>query len=233
VHIALRFDAVAAGVGAEAPAPAGVVPVTAVRKRERAVVKSIEIHAPSPDIEQKVRAALPVREGDEVSPDAITGVLAAARQVDGHFTGAMSINGAHEANINLALGTPVVSPSINRAPEGVALPVTSQAAAAQTAVVPPQRIRVGGNVQAANLISKVTPGYPVDAKAARVQGVVRFTAVIGKDGVIQSLDLVEGPALLAPAATDAVKQWIYRPTLLNGNPVEVVTQIDVNFTLSQ
>lgn len=96
-----------------------------------------------------------------------------------------------------------------------------------------QRIRVGGNVQAANLVRKVTPQYPPLAKQARVQGTVRFQAIIGKDGTIQNLQLISGHPLLVPAATDAVKQWLYKPTLLNGEPVEVVTQIDVNFTLSQ
>jgi len=96
-----------------------------------------------------------------------------------------------------------------------------------------QRIRVGGNVQAANLIRKVTPQYPPLAKQARVQGTVKFQAIIGKDGTIQNLQLLTGHPLLVPAAIDAVKQWLYKPTLLNGEPVEVVTQIDVNFTLSQ
>lgn len=97
----------------------------------------------------------------------------------------------------------------------------------------PQRIRVGGNVQQANLIKRVTPQYPPLAKQARIQGVVKFTAIIGKDGTIQNLQLVSGHPLLVPAATEAVKQWIYKPTLLNNEPVEVITQIDVNFTLSQ
>jgi protein TonB len=99
--------------------------------------------------------------------------------------------------------------------------------------VTPQRIRVGGNVQAANLVRKVTPVYPALAKQARIQGTVRFTAIIGKDGTIQNLQLVQGHPLLVAAAQDAVRQWVYKPTLLNGEPVEVVTQIDVNFTLSQ
>src|SRR5579872_3392259 len=97
----------------------------------------------------------------------------------------------------------------------------------------PSRIRVGGNVQAANLIKKVVPVYPPLAKQARIQGTVRFTAIIGKDGTIQNLQLVSGHPLLVPSATQAVKQWVYKPTLLNGEPVEVITQIDVNFTLSQ
>jgi protein TonB len=79
----------------------------------------------------------------------------------------------------------------------------------------------------------VTPVYPPLAKQARIQGTVRFTAIIGKDGTIQNLQLVTGHPLLVAAAQDAVRQWVYKPTLLNGEPVEVVTQIDVNFTLSQ
>ena len=97
----------------------------------------------------------------------------------------------------------------------------------------PSRIRVGGQVQQANLIRKVTPQYPALAKQARIQGVVRFTAIIGKDGTIQNLQLVSGHPLLVEAAKQAVSQWQYKPTLLNGDPVEVVTTIEVNFTLSQ
>lgn len=97
----------------------------------------------------------------------------------------------------------------------------------------PQRIRVGGNVQAAKLVRQPKPQYPPLAKQARIQGVVRFTAVIGKDGAIQNLQLVSGHPLLVPSAQAAVKDWVYQPTLLNGEPVEVITQIDVNFTLSQ
>ena len=99
----------------------------------------------------------------------------------------------------------------------------------------PQRIRVGGNVQAANLIRKVTPLYPSTAKFDRVEGTVIMKAVIGKDGSILSLEQVNKlvDSRLAEAALDAVKQWQYKPTLLNGEPIEVVTEIEVNFTLSR
>jgi protein TonB len=95
------------------------------------------------------------------------------------------------------------------------------------------RIRVGGNVQAAMAIRAPKPSYPPLAKQARIQGVVRLNAIIGKDGTIQDLKAASGHPLLVPAALEAVKQWLYKPTLLNGEPVEVVTVIDVNFTLSQ
>ena len=96
----------------------------------------------------------------------------------------------------------------------------------------PSRIRVGGQVEAAKLIYKPTPEYPPLAKMARIQGTVRLEAVIAKDGTIQDLKVLSGHPLLVQAALDAVKQWRYQPTLLNGDPVEVVTEIDVNFTLA-
>jgi periplasmic protein TonB len=99
--------------------------------------------------------------------------------------------------------------------------------------VTPQRIRVGGNVQQAMLVAQPRPIYPPLAKQARISGTVTLNAVIGKDGHIANLSVAKGHPLLIQAALDAVKNWIYKPTLLNGEPVEVATTIDVNFTLSQ
>lgn len=98
---------------------------------------------------------------------------------------------------------------------------------------PPGSIRVGDDLQARKLVSQKPPVYPPDAKAARIQGVVKLSAVVGKDGHVQRLDVLSGHPLLVPAAIEAVKEWVYEPTLLNGEPVAVVTQISVNFTLSQ
>lgn len=96
-------------------------------------------------------------------------------------------------------------------------------------------VRVGGNVMQANLIQKVTPNYPADAKERRIQGKVTLGVIIDKDGVPTNIT-VQSPdtdASLNAAAVEAVSQWRYRPTLLNGEPVEVITTIDVNFTLAQ
>ncbi len=98
---------------------------------------------------------------------------------------------------------------------------------------PPQKIRIGGNVQAANLISKVNPVYPQEAKQAGTEGTVRLAVDIGPDGKVQSVNAQSGPDVLVQAAVEAVKQWTYKPTLLNGEPVEVLTTVDVNFTLAQ
>jgi protein TonB len=96
----------------------------------------------------------------------------------------------------------------------------------------PKRIRVGGNVQQARLIARPTPAYPPLARQARIQGTVRLQAIIAKDGTVSQLEVLSGHPLLVQSALDAVRQWRYQPTLLNGEPVEVVTTIDVVFTLS-
>jgi len=97
-----------------------------------------------------------------------------------------------------------------------------------------QRVRVSQGVIQRLKISEVAPSYPVEAKQAGVQGLVVLAAVIGKDGNIQSLKVLNSPSpALSQAAMDAVKQWKYRPFMLNGTPVEVDTQITVNFTLSR
>ncbi len=83
----------------------------------------------------------------------------------------------------------------------------------------------------AMLVRKVIPVYPPIARSARISGVVRLIGTIGKDGAIQNLEIVSGHPMLARAALEAVRQWVYKPTLLNGIPVEVVAPIEVNFTL--
>jgi protein TonB len=95
-----------------------------------------------------------------------------------------------------------------------------------------QRVRVSQGVSEGNLISQVKPPYPPMAKMARVQGQVVLQALISKQGTIQNLRVVSGHPMLVQAALDAVKQWRYRPYLLNGEPVEVETQITLNFSLT-
>jgi periplasmic protein TonB len=100
-------------------------------------------------------------------------------------------------------------------------------------VATPQRVRVSAGVTQGLKVKNVNPVYPQMAKIARVQGPVVLAAVIGKDGTIQNLHVLSTASpLLNQAAIDAVKEWRYRPYILNGEPVEVDTQITVNFTLS-
>jgi protein TonB len=129
-------------------------------------------------------------------------------------------------------------------PDGVVGAIATDVAQAQRITPPkpverqstpaiPFQVRIGGKVQAAKLISQVTPVYPPLARQARISGVVRLEAVIGRDGRIKSLRVAGGHPLLVQAAIEAVGKWVYQPTLLNGEPVEVLTQIEVNFKLSE
>ncbi|HYL36640.1 MAG TPA: energy transducer TonB, partial [Bryobacteraceae bacterium] len=169
-----------------------------------ATVKSIDLRLPEP-LKSKVAGGLSLNVGDQLTPTAMIDLFAAVRQVDEHLrVGVQATADGSGSVVTVSLAAPAEAP---------------------------QRIRVGGNMQAANLIEKITPKYPVEAKQAHIQGKVSFTATIGKDGKVQNLELISGEPVLAEAAREAVAQWVYKPTLLNGQPIEVVTQVDVNFTL--
>jgi TonB family protein len=175
---------------------------------DQARLDRLFIQAPD-SIKQKLEGHLPLREGDRITQSALNDLSTALKDVDEHLRVTIHPNADKTGSmIFIALNSPGPGEA-------------------------PKRIRVGGNVEAANIVQKVTPIYPAEAKANRVQGSVRFTVVIGKDGRVQSVTLVYGDPVLAQAAKDAVQQWVYKPTLLNGDPVEVMTQVDVNFTLSQ
>lgn len=128
-------------------------------------------------------------------------------------------NGAAQANLPPLLESIPVKP-----PEPTAPPKAKASVE--------KRLRVT-SMEASQFIRRVQPEYPALAKQTHVQGTVEFTAVIGKTGAIENLRLLRGHPLLVNAARQAILQWRYRPTLLNGEPVEVVTNIVVNFTLNE
>ncbi|HEY2842703.1 MAG TPA: energy transducer TonB, partial [Bryobacteraceae bacterium] len=99
--------------------------------------------------------------------------------------------------------------------------------------IPAAPVAVGGDVQSAKLLKQVVPSYPQTARQLRIFGTVHLLGIIAKDGSIQRLQVLSGHPLLRQAAIDAVSQWIYRPTILNGQAVEVEAPIDVIFTLSR
>lgn len=162
------------------------------------------------------------------------------------------------ANVRNPFVAPTTIPPLNTQPEiiddtsatlttidaGVFLPPTLGTIISRVIPPPPPQphvneveaskpITVTSDVQAAKLIRKVIPVYPRLAIIARISGTVRLTGIIGKDGLIQQLQVIDGPPLLVKAAVDAVRQWVYRPTLLSNKPVEVIAPISVNFTLTQ
>jgi TonB family protein len=116
------------------------------------------------------------------------------------------------------------------------VPITGQGTPANPSVsgvaAGPKLQHVGGEVMQANLVTKVNPIYPPAAKAAGVQGTVNLEAMISKEGVPVDLRVLESPSDdLTQSSLEAVRQWRYKPVLLNGNPVEVVTVVTINYTL--
>jgi TonB family protein len=157
-----------------------------------------------PAAAREILSMLPLHEGDSLSQESMNAASAAVRQYDEHL--ALTFNASGEvANVRIA------------APGATA----------------PATIKVGGNVQQANVLTKVAPVYPPAARAAGVQGTVILNTIISKEGYVREIRLTSGDPALAQAAVDAVKQWTYKPTMLNGNPVEVETQVQVNFTLAE
>jgi protein TonB len=170
----------------------------------------------SSQLREALEGHIPVRVGDEVQADSLSRVKQAVRDVDEHLDARLTPMATADGGKELALSVVPTAPMVTPA---------------SSANV--QRIRVGGNVQAAMVVYAPKPVYPPLAKQARIQGVARFNVIIGKDGTVQDIQAVSGEPLLVEAAIDVVRQWVYKPTWLNGNPVEVSTVVDVNFTLSQ
>ena len=177
----------------------------------------ITVSGLSEQARDELLAVLPVHEGDELTLDAWRRVSLAVASFDQHLAVRIE-RGADKAYLLIGPGTPPPPPP----------PSNSNS---QERLI--DRIKVGGNLQSAMIISKAPPVYPELAKMARVSGVVHLAVVIAKDGTIQEIHSLGGPALLIQAAMDAVKQWVYKPTFLNGEPVAVESTIDVNFTLEQ
>ena len=192
------------------------------------VVKHIVVTGLRDGVRNDLLAALPVHEGDTLNTDQIAGIEQAVRTFDEHLRMVGVLSAPGEAMVVITAPN-VVPPSAPPPPPPPPPPASSEA----RPTAPPQALNVAGNVMQAKLVRQPRPKYPPDAKQARIQGVVKLQAVIAKDGTISKLDILSGEPILAAAALEAVQGWKYEPTLLNGSPVEVVTQIDVNFTLSQ
>ncbi len=131
-------------------------------------------------------------------------------------------------------GSDTVIGSILTAASQEARPAPPPVVTSRPAATPkPIRITLGGNVVEAKLINRVIPAYPALARQARIGGPVQLRAVIARNGRIQEISLLTGHPLLVQAAVEAVRQWIYQPTMLNGEPVEVDTVITVTFNLAR
>ena len=140
----------------------------------------------------------------------------------------VSLDADRDFIANFALQVGSVNERVTVVPEGSEKPVITEKTNGK-----PSRAAIGGTIQAAKLVNKVQPIYPESAKSAGVQGIVILHAVIGIDGTVESLRVVNSQIDpdLAKSAVEAVSHWRYTPTLLNGEPIEVDTTIQVNYSL--
>ena len=187
-------------------------------------VNRIFIYGLSDQSRNDLAARLPVHIGDALAADTMDRVRAEVRAFDEHLNVGTASNSTGEVALNIQMPGSGVSGDIS----GITGSVPSLPPAADGT----KRITIGGNVQQAKLVTQPKPVYPPLAKQARISGVVHLSALIGKEGNVVNLAVISGHPLLIPSALEAVQQWVYQKTLLNGEPVEISTQIDVNYTLS-
>ena len=204
-------------------APASAVPATFP-----ATVKSINVVGLTPEGEQQLRAQLPLHVGDTVTQSDVDNLRSTLQAFDTHLSRTYLLSaapgGGSEVTLNIRT---LAQPQAAFAPPPPPPPPT-----AELQNVPPGVQRISSAVQAAKLIQGPKPAYPPIAKQARIQGSVTLQALIAKDGTVQSLQVLSSQnPLLTPAAIDAVKNWVYQPTLLNDEPVAVATTVTVNFSL--
>jgi TonB family protein len=139
----------------------------------------------------------------------------------------LAVEAAPTAPARMAKARPAVAQPIVAAVEP-----SEDVASVEEPVKPQEPVKVAGGVLAGQVLSKVAPVYPADAKAAHVEGAVVLRAIISKTGEVENLQVISGPKELMASALDAVRQWTYKPYLLNGEPVEVETTITVNYRLA-
>jgi len=202
---------------------AGASPGTQAQQFTLGLLSRIEIEGLSEQDKQRLIGRLPIRVGDPLTVESMGEIKSVVAQADEHLVVSIQ-RGREETSNETALRIYLKDNMAAHEPPTVRLdPVSPQA----------KQIRVGSGVMRMKRLESPPPKYPPLARQARVTGTVKLSVLLGADGAVQRLEVVDGHPLLIPAALDAVKDWKYEPTLLNGEPVEVRTEVDINFTLSE
>jgi protein TonB len=234
-QVALEYKLPSERVPSAAPPPPPPPPPPPADTRIRAVRFIGNVPA---EMQREILSKLPVRDGSVMTGETHRQIVAALNEVDEHLAArwaATRTPTGNEVTLLIGLRENMAPPPPPAPVGGVVGGIVEGVPGGVVGGVPSEgdvtRMRVGGNVQSSKLEHKVTPVYPTAAKEQGIQGLVRFNVVIAADGAIRNMQLISGHPLLVQAAFDAVRQWRYAPTYLNGLPVEVSTMVDVNFTL--
>jgi TonB family protein len=225
-----RCDQMAAEVGGDALGYAKALSLLETR-RAFSLSQDVVLGANGGVLTMRIKRLLGYRESSVVSQGVAMVLLAGAMAAPGMYW-------ATAARASVAHGRASAAVELVSSPaSGLVMPVEGLRAVGlvarvelPSATVAQEAKRVSGGVMAGQLVSRVDPVYPPDAKSARISGAVVLDAVIGKEGTIENLRVVSGPEELQKSAIDAVRQWVYKPYLLNGEPTEVETTITVNYS---
>jgi len=177
--------------------------------------------------------AVPVPQTRKVVKDPLRGNTVRRRQLQDEATPHKAVVERLQVRTvppEVPVNQPELSSSLQLQNESVSGPDSAEGTATVAAPASVKRVRVGSQAQAAKLVFQPKPEYPALARTSRVQGTVRLEAVIANDGTVEKLRVLSGHPLLVEAAEAAVERWRYQPTVLNGSPIEVVTEVDVDFT---
>lgn len=213
--------------------PSGaIVPSTSSWANAPRFLRDIEVMGLSDQAKSDLLERLPVHVGDTIGSDQLIPVMEAVQKFDRHLIVTSNQNSSGEMVLRIwepGTGTAMIPPSPPPSPAMGSLPSIASVVPSRPGT--PQRIRVGSAVQAQRLVEQTQPVYPPLAKNAHVSGTVELSVIIGKDGHVTNLSVVSGHPLLVQSALQTVQNWVYRPTLLNGQPVEVSTTVNVSFAL--
>lgn len=201
-------------------------PVAVQSESGLGALRRIDMSGLDTETQEAILRKIRLREGDSITIKSAGELSEVVRAVDKSLVVGISANNG--VVFRISRGAPPAPPALPPWQKQV-----DQFESARAEGAGPGRIRVGGNVQDMRIISKAPPVYPPLAKVAAVEGAVTLSVIIGKDGAVQNITALSGHPLLVSSAMEAVRQWTYQPTLLNGEPVEVLTQVDVNYTLTK
>ena len=200
------------------------------RPSENLTIKGLNVSGFSDQARAELLSRIGIHEGDTLGREALAKIQAAVREFDEHATFGIRLMGSDSAVITIS------APGASSVPRGGVLGGIIGSVPAPAPAGPPvpsDAVKVPGSIQSGQIVQQPRPVYPALAKQARIQGTVKLSAWIAKDGTVARLEVLSGHPLLVPAALDAVRQWVYQPYQVDGKPVDVLTDIDVNFTLNQ